>query len=318
MADFVETSGKRYLDVTGARVDTTAGTRRGWAMAARSHRHRHCRRRRHDDRHRCMFGVPTASSATVYAADINTNLLTTDVMFSTASAYGGFGNITVYGGVNISNASGVARTFGLEANGGINVQYGSLISGGAASPLSVVMKAYGGSAMLAGTIKTFGGDVAIAARDGIILGDGVPTRLPGTFGIIARRDGASGGTQTYDTAGYGGRILFDADSDRNGVGTFCHVRRVVRRHHQQRASDRRHGQHRRVRLGNGRGWGDRSRRRAGEHRFHQAQLRRHGKSAGAPYGGGDIAFLPTTTGDIRIGNFLERSAPHFHARVTPS
>jgi filamentous hemagglutinin family protein len=304
---FVETSGKRYLDVTGARVDTTAGrgavgqwlldpTDIGIVAGAGT------------TTGIDAFGVPTASSATVYAADINTNLLTTDVMFSTTSAYGGFGNITIYGGVNISNASGVARTFGLEANGGINVQYGSLISGGATSPLSVVMKAYGGSAMLAGTIKTFGGDVAIAARDGIILGDGANT-TSGTFGIIARRDGASGGTQTYDTAGYGGRILFDADSDRNGVGSFVmyggsFVGTTSNAHLIDATGNI--GAYGSAKVAVGVIAADVELANTASIKLNYDAT----ASAGAPYGGGDIAFLPTTTGDIRIGNFSS-AAPHF-------
>ncbi|MBI5900474.1 MAG: filamentous hemagglutinin N-terminal domain-containing protein, partial [Rhodocyclales bacterium] len=304
---FVETSGKRHLDVTGARVDTSAGsgtvgqwlldpTDIGIVAGAGT------------TTGIDIFGVPTAASATVYAADINANLATTDVMFSTASAYGGFGNITVYGGVNITNSSGLARTFGLEANGGIDVQYGSLISGGAASPLSVLMKAYGGSATLAGTIKTFGGDVAIAARDGIVLGDGVNT-TSGSFGIIARRDGASGGTQTYDTAGYGGRILFDADNDRNGVGSFVmyggsFVGTTSNAHLIDATGNI--GAYGSAKVAVGVIAADVELANTATIKLNYDAT----ATAGAPYGGGDIAFLPTTTGDIRVGNFAS-ATPHF-------
>ena len=184
---FVETSGKRHLDVTGARIDTSAGNGSvgSWLLDPTD-----------IDIHGGagtttgldMFGVPTAATATVYAADINANLVTTDVLLSTASAYGGIGNITVHGDVGISNTSGLARSFGLEANGNISVQYGSVIAGSAGSPLSVMMKANGGNALLAGTIKTFGGDVVASARDGITLGDGVNATvvlLPGVPGLIA-------------------------------------------------------------------------------------------------------------------------------------
>jgi hypothetical protein len=161
---------------------------------------------------------------------------------------------------------------------------------------------------LAGTIKTFGGDVAIAARDGIILGDGANT-TSGTFGIIARRDGASGGTQTYDTAGYGGRILFDADSDRNGVGSFVmyggsFVGTTSNAHLIDATGNI--GAYGSAKVAVGVIAADVELANTASIKLNYDAT----ASAGAPYGGGDIAFLPTTTGDIRIGNFSS-AAPHF-------
>ncbi|MDP2823304.1 MAG: filamentous hemagglutinin N-terminal domain-containing protein [Sulfuritalea sp.] len=215
---FVETSGHRYLDIVGVRIDTSApnGAVGKWLLDPTDIT---ILPGSGTSTGLDIFGVPTAATATVYAADINSNLSNTDAFLSTASTYGGAGSIVVTSGVSISNTSGYGRTIGLEATSGINMQYGATISGSTNSPLSVAMKAYGGSVTVAGAIRTYGGNVVIAAKDHLFIGDGVNV-TSGTFGINARRDGASGGTQTYDTAGYGGRILLDADNDRNSVGTF--------------------------------------------------------------------------------------------------
>lgn len=304
---FVETSGKRYLDVTGARIDTSAakGSVGTWLLDPTDIEiHGGAGTTTGID----MFGVPTAATATVYAADINTNLATTDVMLSTASAYGGTGNITVHGDVVIANTSGTARSLALEADGNIILQHGSVLTGSAGSPLSVAMGADSGTALLAGAIKTFGGDVVVSARDGITLGDGVNT-TPGSFGINARRDGAAGSTQTYDTAGNGGRILLDADSNRDGVGNFimnhgAFIGTTSSAHLLDASGNIGAYGSAKVAVG-----------------IIAADVELAGTatiklnydataSAGAPFGGGDIAFLPTATGEIRLGNY-STLATHF-------
>lgn len=299
---FVETSGKRFLDVAGARVDTSVanGSVGQWLL---------------DPTDIAIFagsgtttgldayGGPTAAFAAVYAADINANLATTDVLLSTNSAYGGTGNITMYGGATITHSSGFARTFGLEANGSIDLQYGSTIIGSSGSPLSVALKAPSGSIVAAGAIKTFGGDVVIAAANGVSIGDGEHT-TPGSFGINARGDGATGSTQTYDTSvSGGGRVLLDADLDRNGIGTFrmyggAFVGTTSTAHLLDASGNV--GAYGSAKVAVGVIAADVDLNSTAAIRLNYDAT----ATPGAPYGGGDIGFLPTnTSGDIHIGNF---------------
>ena len=214
----------------------------------------------------------------------------------------GVGSIYIDGATSIKGSSpgsdGTSfsgKTATWRAGGDITVAYGAKISGYTGNSLDLYLDAPHGQIQMNGGVNSYGGLVVFSAANGITVGDGVNTTL---VGINARRDGVSG-SQLFDSAGYGGRILLDADSDRNGSGTLS--------------------------LSYGAGIGTTS----NAHLFNSSgSFNPYGSVAigiiaadlsissgatiklnydatatpGAPYGGGDIGILPTTGGTIALGN----------------
>ena len=175
---FVETSGKRYLDVQGIKVGAgaTAGNAGTWLLDPSDINIVH------------DGGVgnplpaglfnPGGATGAVTDADINATLNDgTDVVITTASGSGGSGNITIYGSADvggavfIENNSYDIRSLTLRADGGIQMNSGATITGGGYSPLNVTMEAYGGtpatgSIALYGGIVTFGGNLTLYSKNG--------------------------------------------------------------------------------------------------------------------------------------------------------
>lgn len=118
--------------------------------------------------------------------------------------------VTANAGGSISTAgpsSVKAALIDATAGGNIGLGSGSVLVGDSIGGTS--LKA-GGNIFVGGAIKSYGGDVVLGANSGVTIGSG--------GGINARRDGI-GGTQTADSSD-GGRILIDADNDRNSSGAF--------------------------------------------------------------------------------------------------
>lgn len=166
----VETSGKRSLDVAGARVDTRAsdGSAGTWLL---------------DPADITIVGgsatgspayAPTGSSSSITDGDINASLATSNVSISTSSGSGGSGNITVNGYADLSAAyihtsgSG-ARALTLTADGNIGIHGGSTINGTEAAPLTLNLYA-GGNITHAGSISTYG-SANFLSKGAISFGD---------------------------------------------------------------------------------------------------------------------------------------------------
>lgn len=188
-----------------------------------------------------------------------------------------------------------STTVQLGAIGNIAMHYGAGISGTSGGPLSVTIGSETGNVLLAGGIRTYGGDVVIAGDTGVTLGDGTNTTA-GTFGINTRRDGLLGGTQDADAEGYGGRILIDADNDRNGAGTFTMNAGVfIGTTNQSRMLNAAGSFHENSAVAIGIIAADVA-------INNTATIKLNTNSSVAYGGGGDIGFLPTSNGAVVLGN----------------
>ncbi len=137
---FIETSGKQYLDVAGARIDTTAanGVRGQWLLDPTNITLTH------------GAAVPVVFPGGVYAngggasssvsdSDVNANLVTSDVTIATTGGGASTGNITLNGtadapgAVAISSASG--HNLALTADGSIAFNAGATVGLGAGNLL---------------------------------------------------------------------------------------------------------------------------------------------------------------------------------------
>jgi len=126
---FVETSGKQYLDVAGARVDTRApnGARGQWLLDPTDVTITH--------------GIAVlgggayanggGASSSVSDGDINGNLATTDVTISTSSGGASTGNITLNGSADTGGAVAISSASGhdlaLAADGAITFNGGATV-----------------------------------------------------------------------------------------------------------------------------------------------------------------------------------------------
>lgn len=211
----VETSGKRYLDVDGARVEV--GENGTWLLDPADIRIVNASFDSTTD-YTYGSGIFSYGGAlgTIRDWQISNALgYGGNVTITTSMGSGGNGDIVIYGGTSLNtNTGSSAATLSLHADRNIELQYGASVIGTLSAPLSVAMEAYGGIA-LAGVIKTYGGDVALKARDGVAVGHAYYASL-GSSGIInARVDGAAANEATSYT-GTAGRILINADTDSNG------------------------------------------------------------------------------------------------------
>jgi filamentous hemagglutinin family protein len=213
----VETSGHRFLSVTGAKVDTRApnGKTGNWLLdptditiVAGSG----------TSTGLDAFGVPVAASATIYAADINANLASSNAILYTSSVYGGMGNITITSGVIISgsNSLTLAAYGGAGATGNISITGSNVNVGGDLKALAGWNGAttYYGSDVIAGTGNinisasriTSSGNIDLHAGNDITLGH--TNSAPGTWI-------QSGGTMSV-SAGNDLRLL-------GGSGSIWHI-----------------------------------------------------------------------------------------------
>jgi filamentous hemagglutinin family protein len=169
---FVETSGKRYLDVGGIRVDTRApkGVAGSWLLDPTDIDIIDGTVAAYGGSWMPEYGggamfSPGSDIATITDGDINANLLNGSVIISSENFdYYGSGNITVHSGVDIVNSSGAPRSLQLFApmSAALTVQYGASIHGGSTgSPLAVSLS--GGTVSIAGAIDGKG-----AGTDGAV------------------------------------------------------------------------------------------------------------------------------------------------------
>ncbi len=213
---FVETSGHRFLDVAGIRVDRSApnGAAGNWLLDPT------------DVTIVAGSGAGTfvggvfdnggGASSTVYAGDISSNLASGDVTITTASAGGAYGDIAMAAGAVIQpGSSSGSRTLTFVADRNISVAYGAAILGNTGTPLNVVLAAsYGGSVgsvTLNGGIATRGG-YAVLRGQSVTIGNGTDTL---NVGINATTDSISPANSSTPDSAPGGRIMIDA-----GTGTF--------------------------------------------------------------------------------------------------
>ncbi len=154
---FVETSAKNFLDVAGTRVDTSAaqGSFGQWLLDPTNITIQH--------------GLVTAATfpggalnnggganSIISDADINANLVTTNVTISTASAGASAGSIVLNGtadsggAVNIVGSNG--RDLSLIANAGISLNSGAIVNlGSTTSGGNLLLQAGGGVTQSAGS-----------------------------------------------------------------------------------------------------------------------------------------------------------------------
>jgi len=199
---FVETSGHRYLDVAGIRVNTSAssGNYGLWLLDPSDITITHS-----PTNPVTPFGGtfnPGGATGTVSDFDINLNLNGgTDVLIRTSAGTGGAGNIVINGtadgggAVTIQNSSGGARTLTLDADGGINMHIGASINGTSGNPLSVDLSAAGGNILIDGSIVSEGGDITLTTTG---AGHNITTT-----GLDSRRNDAlaNSGNVTVDASG---------------------------------------------------------------------------------------------------------------------
>ncbi|MHB8668710.1 MAG: two-partner secretion domain-containing protein, partial [Burkholderiales bacterium] len=166
----VETSGKGSLDVAGARVDTRAsdGSAGTWLLDPADITVTHASATGSPN------FAPTGATSTIADGDINANLVTTDVLITTASGYGGSGNITVDGTADgaaafIATSGTGSRALTLNADGNISVHAGAIITGTNSAPLTLNLYSSGGIAD-AGTIYSFG-SANFMSKGAISFGD---------------------------------------------------------------------------------------------------------------------------------------------------
>lgn len=295
----VETSGKRYLDVDGARVEVGSGG--AWLLDPADIR---IVNSLFDaiDAYAYGSGIFSYGGAlgTIRDYQINNALSSGgNVIVTTYGGYGGYGDITIYSGASINTSSGSsAATLSLYADRNIELQYGASIIGTATAPLSVAMEAYGGIA-LAGVIKTYGGDVALKARNGVAIGHSYYGYY-GTSGIInARIDGAAANAATSYT-GTAGRILINADTDGNGGLFKMYGGSVITTVSKAHLVDS---------TGNIGAYGSlafgvvASDIDINTTEYGGAYIRLNQQQSGGGYGGGDIGFAPSTSGVVALGSY---------------
>lgn len=178
----VETSGHKYLSVSGARVDTRAfaGTTGSWlldptdititngtaANAAFSGG---------------IFQNGGGTASTLTDGDLSAALDTTDVTVTTASQGAGTGNITFAPGSNVTYTANVARTLTLHADNNILMQ-GNIHDNLALNVLSLDMSAGNGINCLSCTVNQSGSLNVIASGD-INIVDGTIESLGGATNI---------------------------------------------------------------------------------------------------------------------------------------
>ncbi|MBI4983921.1 MAG: filamentous hemagglutinin N-terminal domain-containing protein [Rhodocyclales bacterium] len=286
---FVETSGHRYLDVSGIRVDTSApngqagnwlldptdvtivsGTGAGTFING-------------------MFDNGGGASSTVYAGDISNNLASGNVTITTVSGGSAYGDMAMSAGAVIQPGSAYgSRTLSLIANRHLSIAYGAAILGNAGSPLNVVLEAgYGGSVgsvTLHGGIATRGGFATLRGA-GVTIGDGIQST---NVGINATTDFLTGASATPDSAP-GGRILIDA-----GAGTFTLASGAnIGTSNQSTLLDTNGN----LSASGGVAIGIK----AGDAMI-AGGIKLNYTTGGSAYGGGDLGFLPTSA-SIGLGNY---------------
>lgn len=190
---FVETSGKRFLDAAGIRVDAgaTSGARGQWLLDPSDITIAHA-----GTAVPIPGGLydPPGASGTVNDGDINATLNAgTNVTIQTSAGTGGTGKITINGTADggaaaIKNTGGGSRSLSLLAGSAIDMHAGADIAGSAGNTLDVTLTA-GGAITLAGTIDTFGGNVALngagvtQAAGSTITAGGLAVTGSGTFSL---------------------------------------------------------------------------------------------------------------------------------------
>jgi filamentous hemagglutinin family protein len=152
------------------------------------------------------YFIPGAATSTVYAGSISTLLNTTDVTISTSSGYAGTGDITFAAGATVTNSSGYARNFSLQADRDIVMSAGSTIQGASDSPLGVYMTAGRHINTSPGTIITWSGDVEMRAATGAISAGIINTSAEGVAdyangGHVVMEAGLGVSTGNIDTRG---------------------------------------------------------------------------------------------------------------------
>ncbi len=132
---------------------------------------------------------PVGASGVVTTTDILNALATTNVTISTAAGTGGTGTITVAGSANLVYTGAAARTLTLDANTGITMNAGAVLSSSNGA-LSVVLNA-GGAVVVNGAVATNGGVFTVGSTaTGFTLGTtgSVSTsRAGGDGGVISIR-----------------------------------------------------------------------------------------------------------------------------------
>jgi filamentous hemagglutinin family protein len=233
---FVETSGHRYLDVAGIKVNTSApnGSVGNWLLDP-------------NDINIYHYGGPgvppdsqisgnpftptqtDASASSLSDYTINQGLLSGNVTVTTSSANAGNGDITINGTVDaagavaITNSSGFARTFTLKADRDIALHDGASIS--STSLLSLTMLAKRDISLGQSFNDAYGGAVALMAGwDGVspstapILAASAPT---GGYGGSISLTGANiPNAGTIDVSAYGGLNISGMSSVNGGAGFY--------------------------------------------------------------------------------------------------
>ncbi|MBP9061423.1 MAG: hypothetical protein KBF98_14045 [Rhodoferax sp.] len=176
----IETSGKRALDVTHARVNASApkGSNGSWLLDP-------------SDVY-IVHGSAGALSGGVFDPNLPTSIGDTEinaalnggtnVSIQTSSGIGGTGAIVINGSadaggaVAISNTSSGPRELRLNTTGTINMHAGASIAGSFSHPLDVIMLAGAGASSIGGSINTLG-QVTIASSGTLSVG-AITTTLP--------------------------------------------------------------------------------------------------------------------------------------------
>ena len=167
---FVETSGHRYLDVAGARIDTRApsGKTGDWLLDPADITIVH------STGSVLALGsdtfAPGGATSTTSDFDINNQLATTNVTIQTYGGSGGYGDITINPGVAIHNGAN-NPSFSLEADRDISI-YGSTIMGGSSTyKLGIHLTAQRNVFIKDSVLETYGGDMSISAVNITLTGD---------------------------------------------------------------------------------------------------------------------------------------------------
>ena len=223
----VETSGKRTLDVAGARVDTRAGdgSAGNWLLDPADIT--------------IVSGVagtanytPTGSTSSITDGTINASLATTNVSISTSSGTGGSGNITVNGSADgtsayIHTGGTGARELTLKADGNIAIHGGASINGSSTAPLTLNLHA-GGGISHAGYVSSLYGSANLLAKGAITFGDTSNSGSIYTYGspltLVANWNGSTTTPDSSSTAqcagsvfcGIGGSGTIDSSSSSYG------------------------------------------------------------------------------------------------------
>ena len=163
---FVETSGHRYLDVTGIKgVDAGKGGQ--WLLDLSSIAINHYLTGTITPLGGGIFN-PGGATGAITDADINATLAGgTSVTITTAAGTGGTGDITVNSGVSILSFYGSGLSFTLNANRDIGMT-GATVFGTSGSPLDIHLMAGRNITLTNTSLDTYGGNMTVSATTGNI------------------------------------------------------------------------------------------------------------------------------------------------------